>query len=239
MKHSIPARIRAFLFRPRQVIITDSHSPGPASKLHVRPFSFFLFVALACAGLVMLGMYLSLGDPANNQQAQITRLQHEQGRLKDTVAEKEALMSLKEQQVESLNAEITGLRQQQSSLQEKLDMYDNILNARKDQGVHLLQVAAQRQPDHSIAYSFVLVKGGNYPRTASGNITFSTLNPANEPVTIPLATGEAALPYSTRSHTFMQGDLPWNQSWRPKKLRMTLFDQRGKEMSQSEVNISD
>jgi len=233
------ARIRTALFRPRQVIVTDNHSPRPVRKMYMRPISFIAFTVIAAATLVMLGFHLSAGNPAGTQQGQITHLQHEQGRLKDLVAEKEAMLSLKDQQIESLNREIENERQQQETLQGKLDMFQSILDVRKVHGVHLLQIAAQRLSNHSINYSFVLVKGGNYPRTASGAITFSTLNPANEWVTIPLDTGEDTLPYSTQSHTFMQGNLPWNKSWQPKTLRISLSDHRGREIGLSEVKISD
>jgi hypothetical protein len=239
MKKSLSARIRAALFRPRQVIVTDNHSPRPARKMYIRPISFMAFTLVSAAGILMLGFHLSDGNPARTQQGQITHLQHEQGRLKDLIAEKEAMLSLKDQQIESLNREIENARQQQESQQEKLSMFESILDVRKIHGVHLLQTAAQRLRNHSINYSFVLVKGGNYPRTASGTITFSTLNPANEVIAIHLDTGEDALPYSTQSHTFMQGNLPWNENWEPKILRISLTDHRGREIGLSEVKISD
>ena len=195
-------------------------------------------ILLPGIALFVAGILFSPAQNGSNQQGQITHLQHEQSRLKDAIAEKEALLALRDQQIESLQAEISAERQQQTAMQEKLDMFNSILDARKGQGVKLLQVTARRLSDQSIAYSFVLAKGGNYPRTASGKIRFSTLNPTNDVVEIPISEDADALPYSTQSHTFVQGTLPWTESWQAKKLRITLLDRRGREIGQYETNIN-
>ncbi|MDX8406770.1 MAG: hypothetical protein R8L58_00130 [Mariprofundaceae bacterium] len=239
MKTDLSIRLHRLLFRPRQVIITDAHSRGAARKLYVRPFSFAAVVALAGIGVYAAGAMLSSGNAGGSQQAQVARLQHEQARLTDSITEKEALLSLRDQQIAGLKDEIKDLHQQQTAMQKKLDMFNSILDARKNHGVHLLQANVHRLNDQSIAYSFVLVKGGNYPRTAIGSIRFSTTGPDNQALVLPLSNGEDALPYRTKSHTFMQGTLPWSEAWQPTALRITLLDRRGKEIETRDVNISD
>ncbi len=239
MKASLSIKLYRLLFRPRQVIITDTHSRSAARKLYMRPFSFMAAIILGGIGAYASGAMLSSENDGGNQQAQITRLQHEQARLTDNVTEKEALLSLRDQQITSLKDEIKDLHQQQGTLQKKLDMFDNILDARKNHGVHLLQAHAHRLNDQGIVYSFVLVKGGNYPRTAIGKVRFSTTSPDNQVIILPLSNGEDALPYRTKSHTFVQGTLPWSEVWQANTLHITLIDRRGKEIETSDINISD
>ncbi len=239
MKASLAQIFHRFLFLPRQVIITDARSRGAARKLYIRPFSLMVGVLLSGMALYAAGAILAPGHMEGARQVQISLLQHEQARLMDAVAEKDALLALRDQQIESLKDEIKGLHQQHSRMQEKMDMFNSILDARKNHGVHLLQAAAHRLNDQSVAYSFVLVKGGSYPRTAIGSIRFSALSPDHEAITLSLPDGEDALPYRTQSHTFVQGTLPWSEAWQPGSLRITLLDRHGKEIGVSEVHISD
>jgi len=239
MKKSLRIRFQQFMLRPRQCMITDAHSRGPVRKLLIRPLSFVSLILLAASVFMAAGAYLSGGVHQNNHRAQIHHLQLEVGRLKDSIAETEAMLSLRDQQIVSMKQEIVDLRQQKSAIQDKINMFNSILDARKGQGVHLLQIAAHKLSDQFVGYSFVLVKGGNYPRSASGTIRFSALSPDNEATEITLESGENTLPYRTQSHTFMQGRLPWNMSFQGYTLHIGVFDRRGKEIGQYEVKLSD
>lgn len=231
--------LHRLILRPRQIIITDAHSRRPARTFRLRPVSALSIVTALAILLLLAGARLHGGGTDPQQQATLSHLQHELTRFRDRAAEQEALLTLREQQLAALKEEIGSLKQQQQRVRDRLDMYEAILAARKQQGVHLLQISARRQGEQSLAYSFVLVKGGNYPRTASGKIRFSVISPSGEELALRLPDGEEALPYRTQSHTFLQGTLPWSEPWQAKSLRISVLDRHGKQIEFHDVPIRD
>jgi len=126
---------------------------------------------------------------------------------------------------------------QKAVMQKRLDMFENILASRKIRGVHILQASAYWQNEQVIAYDFILAKGENYPRTAIGKISFSVAEAEGKKIMLVNEQGETAMAYKFVTHAFMQGSLAWKQAEQPGQLLITLFNKRGKQISQAKIPI--
>lgn len=194
-----------------------------------------MFVLLACAFFV--GVWLYSEQKSGGGESQIKRLLQQQLLLKGKVAEVEALLSLRDVQIESMSQMMEKESRQKAVMQKRLDMFENILASRKVRGVHILQPSAYWQDEQVIAYDFILVKGENYPRKAIGKIIFSVAGPESKEIILMDEKGEAALAYKFVTHAFLQGSLSWKRDKQPESLMITLFNKRGKQISHAEIPI--
>jgi hypothetical protein len=229
------------LARPRQIILTHAQSSLPVRHVNIRPLTLILLLCMLLAGSFFAGSFFAASRPSRSQNqtqpAAPEQKKQEQARIKNALVKSEALLSMREQQIESMQQDMKKNQQLISSMHESMKMFETILAARKIPGVHLLQASAHWQADQSIAYRFVLVKGENYPRLVTGSVQFSVRTPENKVLYLNDKDGEKSLQYSMKTHVFLQGDIAWAKDWRPERLKITLFNQQGKQLEQGETAI--
>jgi len=233
----IRQRLHQLFIKPRQVMILDAQSGKPARNLNLRPISIvavFLAVAISSALLTIQSIPSNSNRSLLPQHLQLQR-QHEQ--VLERLAEANASNELKDQQLETLQQQMTSEQEQQSELSQRLHMLESILEARKATGVQLLEASASWVETDSIRYSFTLVKGGSYPRRVSGSLTVIAQSPEGEKITLQLNKQLTKLPYRIETHTFLRGLAHWDQAWFPEKLQVIVFNHRGKELLQTELSI--
>lgn len=228
------------LNEPRQIIVIDPSGRLPARKFILRPGRW----ALALLALVALGMVAGawLTAPGRDRRAQATiaHLQQESGRLKQALAEAEAELEVSRHERDALKQELRKAQTRIEDLDARVRMFDSILDARKQPGMHILQPRARWRGD-GIAVDLILVKGGNYPRMRSGMLRFYTTDPEGREMPLRVDDGSDAgadgLSWLVKNHTFLHARLPWRQSWRPERLAVALLDRHQREIARETITI--
>jgi hypothetical protein len=236
-KFMLRQRLYQIFIKPRQLILLDAQSGKPARNLRLRPISFILVFLLIAGSFTFLGMQINRSDGNYSLLPQHLQLQRQHELLLERLAEASANNELKDQQLETLQQEITTQQQQASEPSQRLRMLESILEARKATGVQLLEASASWSGNNSIRYNFTLVKGGNYPRWVSGSMALVAQSPEGEKVTLQLNEQLTRLPFRIETHTFLRGLAQWNYDWFPEKLQATVFNRKGKELLQIELSI--
>lgn len=229
-------RLKRFFFHPKQILFIDGQSGRPARNLHIRPASAIATTAVLLAGFFVLGIYFA---PLNSMRSiipQHVQLQRQYDDLRNQLAEAEALSSMKDQQIDAFEEQVKEYTDEIQVLQQRLRMFESILEARKGNGVQMLQGKAS-MTDNQIRYSLILVKGGNYPRRVSGHCMFMVQSPEGESISIKIDESTDQLPYRMESHNFLDGVLAWDKPWQPDILEIVLFDYKGREISRSNISI--
>lgn len=233
---TLKQRLARLLIKPKQVLIIDGQSKKPARNMQVRPLTLMITVTLVLGAAFLLGVYVTPPQNVRSIIPQHVQLQRQYDDVRDRLAEAEALNNMKDQQIDAFEAQIKEHSVESESLRQRLRMLESILKARKGNGVQLLQGSALLA-NGQITYHLVLVKGGNYPRYASGYCNFIVQTPEGENRTIQVSEETDRLPYRMESHNFLDGSLPWSESWQPDILEVVLFDYKGREISRSKILI--
>lgn len=229
-------RLSRALLKPKQVLILDGRGGKPARNLQIRPATLAGIIALVMAGIFLAGVYAAPADGVRSIVPQHVQLQRQYDAVRDSLAESEAVITMKDQQIDALEEQIGESSNEIETLQQRLRMLESILEARKGNGVQLLQGNATLAGGQ-LAYHLILVKGGNYPRTVSGTFSLVVQPPDGESRTLKLDNDSDRLPYRMESHNFFDGSLLWDESWQPDQLEVVLFDYKGKEISRSKITI--
>jgi hypothetical protein len=231
-------RLENALIRPRQLILLDSHGGKPAKSLNVR----IIVVFLVCLGVILATYIAGLNSSVSTGGVrslipQHMQLQRQHDQLANELAEAKALIEMKERQLESTRDELSAQQESNNELSQRLRMFESILEARKGSGLQMLNSEAVWDGKSSIRYNLTLVKGGNYPRNISGYITLTAQSPESETIEIMLTKEETRLPFRVETHTFLRGLVDWEHEWYPDKVVVTAFDNRGKELLQTEILV--
>lgn len=228
--------VNAFI-RPRQIMLLDSQSGKPARNIKIS----FISIVLIFLGIIALTFFMGTQFVETNRAQsfipQHVQLQRQYDQLLGKLAESNALSDLKERQLESLKQELLTQQGRNSELSDRLRMFESILEARKATGVKLLNAEAKWVGKDSIQYNLTLVKGGSYPRHVSGSISLTALSPEAETIEINLGKQKSRLPFRIETHTFLRGSAEWEHDWHPDKLLAVVFDRRGKELIQMEIDV--
>jgi len=153
------------------------------------------------------------------------------------LAERQAELSLRSAQIKSLRKELDREQARAERLQNRLQLYTSILDARKTTGVHILSVHAFWNRDSSIDYAVTLVKGGNYPRRVEGRIRMIVLDDTGRKHVLHAGDKSIDLPYRMETHTFLHGSCAWKQNWRPTRFLLLRIDRKGRVRERKEVRI--
>lgn len=218
-------------------MLLDGQGSKSARNFRLRPLSV-MAVTMICLIAAFLGGVFFKPHNGLSLMPQYTRLQNERQLLKDKLAEANAVLSLKDEQIDGMQAEISKQRETNEGLAKRVHMFETILEARKGSGVHILNARANWQGDLVLAYSMTLVKGGNYPRRASGAVRLTAYGPGGEQALLTLNNEQTDLPYRMETHTFLQGTVIWTEDWRPNRLIAVIYDTRGREKGQTEITIT-
>jgi len=201
--------------------------------------AYLLIVLLASllVATVMIGH--SLFPPARQTalQDQVAQLQQDQDRLHEKLAETEALLSISNGQVGGMKQDMAILSAENRTMQKRLDMFEDVLAARKVRGIHFLRPMATWQDSNTIAYQLILVKGENYPRWIKGHLLFTVTDAEGKTVSLNSKKGKKSLRVEMKTHAFMEGTLAWPQSWQPERLTVTLIDYLDRKKGTIEIPI--
>ena len=233
----IRQRLKKMLIEPRQIMLLDSHGRKQTRSLKVRPISIMLVFLVTFLVAFLLGYRFMPGTNMQSLVPQHIQLQRQYDQLRSELAEVNALNDLKKQQLESIKQELLAQQSNNNELNQRLRMFESILEARKANGLQLLNADAKWADKGSFQYNLTLVKGGNYPRYLSGNVKMTAQSPESTTVEIELENQKTELPFRIETHTFLRGLAKWNHEWRPNKILVTIFNHRGKELLKTEISL--
>jgi len=218
-------------------MVIDGKGSKAARHFRLRPATITVAALLGLLAAFMAGVFFGPGHGLM-PMPQYARLQNDYQLLQDKLTEANAMLSLKDEQIDGMQAEIGKQREINEGLSERVHMFETILEARKTSGVHVLHARAYWQGKNVLAYSMTLVKGGNYPRRATGTVQLTAFGPDGEEVLLPLDNEQTELPYRMETHTFLQGTVNWAETWRPNRLMATIYDTRGREKARAAITIT-
>jgi len=188
---------------------------------------------------IVESVILGSDHPTAQQQKLNSPQQHAQSLLSNKIAESEALLALRDSQIEGMKQEIQRNQLDMQNMRQRLDMFDDVLAARKVAGVHFLKPSATWKNDHTIAYQLILVKGKNYPRWIIGHLTFIVENNKGHPISLqPAKKANNGSSIEMTTQTFIEGTLAWQQTWRPKTLIITLINHKGRNKGSITIPIT-
>jgi len=219
------------------IYILFGKKTAPESAVTIRLFTLILSVLVMLAAVAILAPMLLSSSQYAQQRQHIAQVQYENRHLTSTLSETEALLALRNGQIEELQKELLRNSHDMLTMKQRLTMFDDVLAARKVGGWHILHPTAQWQDDQSIVYHLVVVKGENYPRWAKGHLSLSVTAPNGDEIVLQSKKGKRSLQFDMTTHAFFEGTIPWLRTWQPKMLYISLFDKRGKNNQQIEIPI--
>jgi hypothetical protein len=216
----------SFWFKPRQVVIMDAQSSGPARNFSVRYFTLVILFLL----LTLLPFSLGSWYAPFHQMQQIIpenmKLKRQNLELQRKVADTVTLNDLKDAQLSSLKEQVDLQESEIVNISKQLHMYKSILDERKGTGVHILESSAKLTPEHKIEWKSLFVKGGSYPRYLKGRYKMFALNDQGNRVDL----NAEVMRYKIESHIFIQRIFDWKENWKPTKLELVVYNSRLKEV---------
>lgn len=225
------------LWRPRQLMIIDQYAGQPTRYLMLRPITIIVVVILLAGGGYLGGLYQRMpSDP--ELMPQYLQLQRDNSRLQSKLADREASIAIKDAQIAQYEKDSKTMRAKITAQDKRISVYDSILEAMKQSGIQLVNSAAQWRNSQTLAYSFIVVKGGNYPRHVVGYFKCYATNPADgNPMALPWYNGQENLPYQMDNHAFVDGEIAWTQTWKPTSLLLIRYDPQGREKGRYTIAI--
>ncbi len=236
MKKHLGAWLIEPLIAPRQIMIMHAHGAGKPHRLQLRPITLILLL------LVLLGLaaftgsfgFFSTASEASRIRLQAMQLQRSESRLGEAQAE----LALKQSQLIGLQSELREQRQNIEQLNQRLNMFEEILKSQKmSSGVRILKAEVSWQGQGALTYNLVLVKGGSHPRQASGKLRMTARGLQGQEVILHLGGKTAELSYLLKTHTFLQGSVKWLHDWRPDRILITHLSRRGSIRDETEIPI--
>ncbi|NWF36819.1 hypothetical protein [Mariprofundus sp. KV] len=194
-----------------------------------------LFIIISVGTITMLALDKQL---LVSQQHQISELQHQQSLLSQQNSKVEAQLSLRDAQIEAMKQQQKQLEHKNINMQKRLDMFDDVLAARKKKGLHMLKPAAYWKQSDQISYSLILVKGQNFPRWQKGELSFSVMNPEGEELPLRNLKGREKYKFDMTTQQFVSGSLVWAESWQPENLIITIVDLTNRNTDRFSIPIS-
>lgn len=235
---SLKEKIRHW-FRPRQVVLTDASSGSAARHVVIRPLRYLLLGLVLVAAGFAAGLYFSPEPDTRSWTYKLSQLEQEKSELNTRVAEQEASLNLRNDEIDSLKEQLESLRETIAANKKQLKMFDNILNKRKIQGVNIVNPSAGWLEGNRIGFQTVLVKGGNYPRHRSGHVYLAITNVAGEEIKLTPTDKPDGLPYTMEDHTLLQGSVDWTGDWKPDHVTIVVTNHRNREVARQDVPIKD
>jgi len=196
-----------------------------------------VLVLLVATGIA-IGQLFHAGKSSDFKQ-QLNRLQEKNSTLNGKLAKAEALLSLRDAQIKSMQQQLQGDKADMQRMQQRLDLFDQVLAERKIAGIHFLRPSAIWLDEHNISYQLILVKGHNYPRWIKGHLVFRALdNEGHSALLTPLKKAKSGFKIEMTEQTFIEGVLHWQQPWQAQTLRITLINHRGRNKGSIDIPIA-
>jgi len=216
----------------RNKISLSAHSKRSSIPL------FIILTALTGIGLAAILQFSSHSDQQPSMQQQLSHLHTERSILQDKLTEAEALLSLKNAQIKSMQQQLQADKTDMHRMQKRLDLFDQVLAERKLAGIHFLKPSAAWRDKHSIAYRLILVKGNNYPRWIKGHLAFRIMDQqGHSSLLTPIKKAKTGFKVEMTEQAFIEGILHCPQAWRPNMLRITLINHLGRNKGSIDIPI--
>lgn len=225
------------LWRPRQLMIIDHHAGRPTRHLMVRPAMLMLTVLLLAGAGFAGGLYYAPPkDP--DLMPQYLQLQRENAKLQTELASREASIAIKDAQIAQYDKDGKAMRAKIKAQGDRLDTFDTIIEAMKQDGIHLVHSQALWPNAQTLSYHFIVVKGGNYPRSVAGYFKCYVTDPASgKYIALPWHNGQEKLPYQVVNDTFVDGQMDWKQAWKPASLLLVRYDPADREKGRYTIAV--
>jgi len=230
-------RILRRLFKRYQLMLLEPQGGKTVRNMHVSLaglMAFILVISLASAALV----WHFIPPHSETFTARFYQLQQQNQSMQSMIATLKAESALSKEQNDGLKNELLAGQQDREALQQRLNIYASILEARKSGGVRILRATARMQDKSTLNYSLVLVKGGNYPRNVSGSVRIVALGNNGEKQLLQLGKNAAELPYKMDTHIFLEGSTAWQAAWQPARLLITRLNYQGAERDKVEIKLN-
>ncbi len=224
------------IFRSFQLMLLDPSGNKTVRSFRIRPALLLLIVLMLLPGAAWM-IWFYTPKSISTVPSRYYQLQRTNQDFTEKLAEAQGEISLRDAQINSLKAELKNARTRAESMQQRIQTYVSILEARKAVGVRILRAGASWKAPNELGYDITLVKGGNYPRQVSGKLRMVAHDSAGHRLTLQLGGEVPELPYRMESHTFLRGIYPWNADWRPDHLLIIRLNQRGRERDQIDIEI--
>jgi uncharacterized protein YxeA len=218
-------------------MIIDHHAGRPTRHLMLRPAILLLAVLLLAAGGFAGGLYYKPpGDP--DLMPQYLQLQRENAKLQTELASREASIAIKNAQIDQYEKDGKAMQAKIKAQGDRLDTFDSIVEAMKLDGIHLVHSQALWPNAQTLSYHFIVVKGGNYPRSVAGYFKCYVTDPASgKYIALPWHNGQEKLPYQVVNDTFVDGHMDWKQAWKPASLLLVRYDPADREKGRYTIAV--
>jgi len=200
-------RLLEFWLKPKQWVMLEAHNGRPAKNIHIRPISLVLIPLIS----LMAGAFLSYKQPAPQHVSSppplLLETQQQLSTAREQLVAAIAENSLKQAQLASLK---DILQQQQSNisrLQQKTQVFNSLLQARKGSHIQAIQALLQPISTQSLSFHVTLVKGGNYPRRVKGSMAFIYQDKQGKSHLLRFKNDKETLPYEMETHIFVEGEI--------------------------------
>ena len=206
-------------------------------RISIRPMSLIaiIILILALAGIAGKNLLAPVGQREQQQKA----TNPQQVVISTKLSEAEALLSLRDAQIESMQLQLQQDRVDMQKMRQRLNLFDQVLAKRKVDGVHFLQPSAYWKDAHTIAYHLILVKGKNYPRWIIGHLAFTVKNTKGNKILLPVSKKKhSGDNIEMTTQTFIEGTLAWPDSWQPESLNITLINHKGRSKAKITIPIN-
>ena len=223
----------SFWLKPRQIVIMDAQSSGPARNFNVRYLTLLIGFVLLTGGAFVLGAWYAPFHQVQQIIPENIKLKRQNAALQREIADARTLNDLKDEQLTSLKEQIALQESEIVNVTKQLHMYKSILDERKGKGIHVLESAAEFTPEQTIRWKSLFVKGGSYPRYLKGIYQIFALDEQGNRVEL----SRKAMRYRIESHMFMQQVFDWQEAWRPSKLELVVYNSRQKEVLRKVIPV--
>lgn len=235
-------RLQQQLFKSYQVSVMEPEGRNNVRHIRVNLATVLAVVLLLSLGPVALAWYF--GPPQSSSLAtRYYQMKQQSHDLSNQLATREGELALANEQIDGLKNELSSSQQRGEDVRQSLNIYESILEARKSSGVRILRASAHmddRNPatgESELSYSFVLVKGGNYPRSVAGSVRVMAIGKDKQQLLLKLGKKTDGLRYHMDTHVFLDGNVTWSQDWQPVKLHITRLNSQGIERDQMDIEI--
>jgi len=225
--------MKSFWFKPRQIIVMDAHGGRPARNFYLRTFTLVTFLLLLAAVPFVLGAYYAPFHSIQEIIPENLKLKRMNAEMKRELADANTLNALKDEQINSLQEQLSIQERNTLDLSKQLHMFNSILDERKGKGIQVLKNQASWVSDKVIEWQALFVKGGSYPRYLKGSYEVFALAKDGQRLVLT----ESKEKYQFESHAFFKQKFDWQEDWQVVQLELIVYNSRNKEVLKQTIQM--
>ncbi|MDQ6994701.1 MAG: hypothetical protein Q9M18_03805 [Mariprofundaceae bacterium] len=227
-------RLLEFWFKVKQIMVVEASNGRPAKNIHIRPITILIIPTISLLmGMVINHHYNPPSKKNHDIEIMLHQLENQFASVRSQLLASETENTLKQAQINGLKKILQKQQEDVSRLQQRIQVFHSILDARKGQHVQIIQASLQSLSPHRLFFHVTLVKGGNYPRHIGGSLQFIYHDVQGSSYPLHFKNGNEKLPFQMETHTFVQGEIhaagltPLPQHPR---IDLILYNKKGKEI---------